>query len=837
MKHLWLITFSLMAFLTGCAPDKNANDKRRADIAEELGRLQKISGTYRGTLVSSKTGAVLGAVAVQLQADVRGSTTPDNTRTEERPLLRTRVTVETVRPLDVVFSESSYDDDNGSVRAQASLNKADGRSYELSLKAVHQGGQLKGSLEAFGFPEDGATFTLDKDAVMPTYAPDEIEPTAPRFFAIGPQDTYRGSRPSEVAMSLVPNPLTREEELLELFLPVKNYRVTVALSASTEIVFPRARWDRKSGTMVGEAEAGSGTQRASFLLSCREAGGQNPALGPAWSCDFSSSLIERLQRLDLRPVTAAEFHVPRSPAPRSFYFKGATAMPLIGQKALRLGITFKMPTEEEEFAEYFQNIKVVRATLDFSPDVQILFDNALWNIESGRMTARSTLTYDNQSVDFSLECQGERGSVAPERAWACQYRTNLRPDTQSVTFEPLPPGNSGPSLEDRRLNLNASGNVNIPYSGSRRLSLSLASRAPTKGEQIQEYFFGIKTVRATLTFSRNVQLAFERATWNLNTGTLRGSTNLMIDGQNAEFNLECASLTPGRVNTTWNCKYSSSLRSGSVSMALAPAGATPAPPPPPATRTWHFSGTGEFPFWGRRGVNVSLMTRAPTQEQEMNEYFRSLLTVRATFVFSANAQVVIDNVQWNTEQATLQGSSIMTIDGNSVNIVIDCSNATPSDASPNWSCLYTTGLRDQPVPLTINRKHSAPPVAPPALPALSFNYRARARSSVDNRVETMPVRMTSRAPERGQDYLEFFNFTRFLRISIQFGPDVTIVFDKGQWYRDTRSLVAQTRSMYAGQQADLTLECNETSAGAQPNWHCEYSSSLAGLVSTMDLAP
>lgn len=823
--------------LTGCAKGRNADDKRRQDIAEELARLQSISGFYRGRLVSVKDGATLGSLTIQLQADVRGSMNPTGTRTEEKPRLRTRITVETVRPLDVVFDDSSYDDTNGSVRAQTAVKKADDRTYELNFKGVVKGASLEGSLEAFGFPEDGATFVVERDAEAPKFAPNEIAPGSRSYFAIGAQDNFHGARPSEVALSLVPNPLTREEELLELFLPLKNYRVTVALSASTEIVFSRARWDRKTGQLVAEADAGAGAQTAHFLLTCREGAQPNPELGPAWSCDFSSSLIERIQRLELGAVTAAQFHLPRTPPARSFYFRGSTDLPLIGKKALRMGISYRTPSEAEEFAEYFQNLKVVRATLDFSPDVQVLFENALWNIESGRLTGRASFGQDDLRVDFVLECQGEGGASAPEKGWTCQYTTNLKPNAQFVKFDPLPAGQPPPSLEDRPLNLNASGNVVIPNSGSRRLSLNLSSRSPTKAEQVLEYFYGIRSVRATLTFSRNVQLVFERTQWNLDTGTLRGSAMNTVGGQNAEFTLECAGLTPGAVARAWNCKYSSSFKAGSVAMTLSPSGAAPVPPPPPATREWFYAGSGDFPFWGKRGVNLSLMTRALTRDQEMMEYFRGVLAARATFVFSANAQVVIDNVEWNMDQGTLQGAAAYTIDGTTtVNIVIDCSNADPQAATPNWTCLYTTGLRDQPVPLRMTAKSSRTAPPPPPLPAVSFKYRART-SGANVQPATLPVRMVSRAPEKGFDYIEFFNFMRFLRVSIVFGPDVTIVFDKAQWYRDTHSLVANTHSVFAGQPADLLLECSETSQGAVPGWHCVYSSSLTGLVQNMELTP
>lgn len=839
MRKLQFAFATLLAatLFAGCAKGRNADDKRREDIAEELARLQSISGFYRGRLVSAKDGATLGSLTIQLQADVRGSMNPSGTRTEEKPRLRTRITVETVRPLDVVFDDSSYDDTNGSVRAQTSVKKADDRNYELNFKGVVKGATLEGSLEAFGFPEDGATFVVERDAEAPKFTPNEIAPGSRSYFALGAQDSFHGARPSEVALSLVPNPLTREEELLELFLPLKNYRVTVALSASTEIVFSRARWDRKTGQLVAETDAGAGTQSAHFLLTCREGSQANPELGPAWSCDFSSSLIERIQRLDLAAIPAAQFHLPRTPPAKSFYFRGATDLPLIGKKALRLGIAYRTPSEAEEFAEYFQNLKVVRATLDFSPDVQVLFENALWNIESGRLTGRGSVVLTDAQVDFVLECQGEGGASAPEKPWNCQYTTNLKPNAQIAHFDPLPAGQPPPSLEDRPLNLNAAGTVVIPHSGARRLSLNLASRSPTKAEQVLEYFFGIRSVRATLTFSRNVQLVFERTAWNLDTGTLRGSTNQTVGGQNAEFVLECSGLTPGAVARAWNCKYSSSFKAGSVAMTLSPSGAAPVPPPPPATREWFFAGSGDFPFWGKRGVNLSLMTRAPTRDQEFMEYFRGVLAARATFVFSANAQVVIDNVEWNMDQGTLQGTAVYTIDAaNVVNIVIDCSNADPNATTPNWSCLYTTGLRDQPVPLRMTAKSSRTAPPPPPLPVVNFKYSALA-TGAGAAPTRLPVRMVSRAPEKAQDYMEFFNFMRFLRVSIVFGPDVTIVFDKAQWYRDTHSLVAQTRSLFGGQSADLLLECSETSQAAVPNWHCVYSSSLTGLVEDMDLTP
>ena len=819
--------------LTGCSRDRDTDDYRKEKVLEELARLNTISGTYTGELKSRATGEKLGNISVQLQADTTADRTPDGTRTEERPVLRTRVSYIGQHPLTLVFSAASYDSTANTIKSQSAVTKTDKTVYQVDLIGVIKGDSLEGSIQAFGYPENAAVFVANK-GVQPTEQGD-LPPDFREFNQsyIGSTVTSANGTQISPRLRILSNPLSREEEFLELVLPIRNVRATLSLGLNAEVVFSQARWDEQTGNLQGIAELGTSDIKTNILLKCHQT--NIPGLQiPGWSCDYSSSITQGTHTVAFTPSDDANQLQPAPPPQKNFYFKGFAELPLTGKKQINLALTYRPPTREEELLEYFADIKVIRATMNLSRDVQIVFDNALWYFENGRLTAKTTVQVQNRPMDILLECSGARGTQAgSSQPWNCSYTTSFKSTPQAVRFEPLPPGKSPDFSGDPVFRLYSNGAAKLPSGENRSIQLNLQSMEQTKEEQMEDYFLYTRQMRATLALSRNVQIVFSNSSWNRETGLLRGETDLSVDGEPVHFSLECSGVRLG--NSGWNCQYRTSLRSNPTFVTFAPQSSPVSPAPTPAPKEEYMRGEADLPTWGKRPVNVSFVTRSPTREQELLQYFKAIYTMRVTLTFSQNVQVVFENAEWNLDQSTLKAEMNLQSSGQNLTLVLECIDQNGSrGGNPNWTCQYTTGLRDESVNIRINQKGARNAPLPAPLPPFEQDYIAKEAGQED-----LWVHMGTRALTKDQEYYEFFRFVRILRVSLRFAPDVTIVFDAAEWSHETHNIIAKTKTSYGGQQADLSLECYETSApnAKPPLWNCSYTSSLQGLVANLQLIP
>lgn len=270
-----------VALMAGCA-DKTTDQWRRERVSQELAKLQSVTGVYSGDLHSKRDGSFLGGFALELRTDTRVQDSMDRLSSEQRATLRGKIRFSGKFNSELVFDGGDYDSVNRTFRIT---------TPELSVVGSIAGDVVTGEVSPRDYPESASLFNLSKDGAMPdTRDLVQRDPFAPESLHETYTGTYNYSHfgapaTGELTMTVLQNESTPEQQFLNLLLPVRMAKVTCEFQGF-HVIFPKARLDERTGTLMAEGEAGEGMQRFPVSLSCQKVQVDNLS---AWKCTVSGA--------------------------------------------------------------------------------------------------------------------------------------------------------------------------------------------------------------------------------------------------------------------------------------------------------------------------------------------------------------------------------------------------------------------------------------------------------------------------------------------------------------------------------------------------------------------
>ncbi len=296
---------ALLILGSGCVQDKSVQDFQNEQMNEQISQIQALSGTYRGNLISSKDQSVLGAMELELDPDVSVSTSGPTTQGQAS--LVGVVTLHGQNTRQLVFQSGYLDYVANNFKLDTPVQQRNGIAEEIELLGQVSGDTVTGKIDALGYDAQGATFTLTKNAPLPSSQAlsREIKPqpglnavtqTFSATATFPKLDTPNSALPMEVDLIFFENETDSDQEFLKLFTPIQIVDVGLTFDPTNTdmaFLFQNAELDPVSGVLSSSAKVtpmptNSSTTTDSSniesMLTCKVAGA-DPTLS-GWTCTY-----------------------------------------------------------------------------------------------------------------------------------------------------------------------------------------------------------------------------------------------------------------------------------------------------------------------------------------------------------------------------------------------------------------------------------------------------------------------------------------------------------------------------------------------------------------------
>jgi len=285
--------------LCSCAQDRDSDDFKRDKLNEDLAKVEQISGSYLGTLVSTYDGSDLGVVGVKIEAD-----TKVDSFNEQKPVLKGMLYFKSNTAIKIIFQNSYYEEETQIFKSSMIAPSNPNQLIELSGKI--EGSKLAADLESFGYPELGARMTLEKsfsaqdfDSTFMPQADTKVNPVEliDRKF----EGIFNGKK---MHLSLSNKSFQPEDRFLEYFLPERRLDVTLKISIQNDLVFTNAKWDTRNNSFFASNTRNSSEGPFQTTLECKEVIGNPKSEGTAvqMNCDYVSLLNNRRNQFSVTEV-------------------------------------------------------------------------------------------------------------------------------------------------------------------------------------------------------------------------------------------------------------------------------------------------------------------------------------------------------------------------------------------------------------------------------------------------------------------------------------------------------------------------------------------------------
>lgn len=286
--------------VSGC--DRTLDDYRREKVDQEIAKYQAVSGVYQGSLISNRSGGELGFATLELEADRVVGESNDRLSTEQRAVLRGKLTFSGNGNSVLTFRNGYYDPSTGLFRASIPVSRRGGKEVEINLAGKLTDSRLSGYVEAFGYREDGANFELLK-SVSGAAAPISHGRLTPSPAPILRQFTgtakYKDGSTQQAKLGVLTQELSTEEEFLYTLLPVRTVDATLEFGNNVTLLFKESQWDLRAGTLRGRVDGVRGADRYQLDLDCNRIALDGGRQG--WKCRYVSSIRGYLFDADFEP--------------------------------------------------------------------------------------------------------------------------------------------------------------------------------------------------------------------------------------------------------------------------------------------------------------------------------------------------------------------------------------------------------------------------------------------------------------------------------------------------------------------------------------------------------
>jgi hypothetical protein len=259
---------------------------------------------------------------------------------------------------------------------------------------------------------------------------------------------------------------------------------------------------------------------------------------PSMKCKHTWSGRQEAVMTTFVPVSSPV--VPSRPTAFEGKLAGVLQHPTSLFSEVQLGLASRTASEAGDFSCFFDGIQLLRATLIFSQNAQIVFDKAQWSPQKKILTADTTFNVFNKPVTIRFTCD-----TSKSESWSCQYKTSLRETT--VLFQ------LNPGLRTDIVVPNPEFAFTYNYIEKKgRIKLKLVSKTNTRDEELSEIFAHTKILRAIVSFADAIFIAFENAEWQLDDTDLHAKQDFARDGQTYQIVMDCRfSVIPDKLSCTY----------------------------------------------------------------------------------------------------------------------------------------------------------------------------------------------------------------------------------------------------------------------------------------------
>jgi hypothetical protein len=286
-----MVMVGVLACLSGCAKDRNIDDYHRDQVEQEISEMNGVSGVYRGTF-TGQDGTVIGGLAVNVSPDRSSVANQNGPISGQSAVLQVSVSLSGGSETKyLTFNGSSYDHAAMQFAGEATV----ANRGNAEIQGTFNGNTLTGTLKDGDFPDRGGSFTVVKDAAMPSFAGRQVRAATEDAFlyqTFSGMGKFRkpGKNPNDdfLTIRIMHQVSVAEQDLMDIITPYRYVDVSVyhivtepdGSSHPTGGTFSNAIWSVRDGTLRGSYTAAATQNMAAVetTLYCNQA-------GPGWSCE------------------------------------------------------------------------------------------------------------------------------------------------------------------------------------------------------------------------------------------------------------------------------------------------------------------------------------------------------------------------------------------------------------------------------------------------------------------------------------------------------------------------------------------------------------------------
>jgi hypothetical protein len=254
----FLILFNVffLLLLSSCGKDKNLEDYRGEQLQIAIARINAISGSYSGPVVSKIDGSSLGNLQLNFKASTDIQSNSGQVSNNQNATVTGSITLRSISTNEIPFENGIYNDSTKGIQINIPVSR-DGRVIgKISLSGVVSGDSWVGNIEVNGQSQSGADLYLTKNAPPPNSS--SLEIGGSRLEKIKKLNyKYAGStnitgKDGEFKLIFLDNKdILPEQSLYKLFSPIRQINLNCDLGAF-ELNFQNAIINDNTGTIVGQ---------------------------------------------------------------------------------------------------------------------------------------------------------------------------------------------------------------------------------------------------------------------------------------------------------------------------------------------------------------------------------------------------------------------------------------------------------------------------------------------------------------------------------------------------------------------------------------------------------
>lgn len=223
------LSFCSVLLLTGCGKDKNMDDYNRDQNEQNIARIESISGSFTGAVVSKIDGKSLGEMSLTYKARTSGS---GGDASKQATLISGSVNIQGLESSEVAFDNGSYDEQASGDNFHVTIGE--GTTTKISLNGRIIDNHWVGTIEVTGQSAYGATLNLLKNAPQSSAQAIEVSGTRLEQIKRGNitySDIYKyNNKNLQVSMNFINKTITAEQTLVKLLSPVRLVDVSLDFS-------------------------------------------------------------------------------------------------------------------------------------------------------------------------------------------------------------------------------------------------------------------------------------------------------------------------------------------------------------------------------------------------------------------------------------------------------------------------------------------------------------------------------------------------------------------------------------------------------------------------------